>query len=310
LAPLCDDVALAQDPLDLVVVDRPAGDLAAMLREAGLDRRLQLDDPVPERLRDLLRHDARAEQVELAADERLGAVGARRLDVTEEVGVGQRVGERELGRDATLLVLLGRRDVRVPPRQRCCLVEGTEPLDGPLDDGFRFAHGVSERTRRAVLSIYDRSPWAPMRTVPPPQSSAPSPSASSRSATAARRRTTPTGTGCTSGSPRQARSSPATAWCGTSPTRCALPSTRSSRTPGSSSSTGAPASPAATRPTTRWRACSRRRCQASASCSGCSATSRSARPRCSHARPPAPTAERSSSRSPDRPKPLRSRGRS
>ena len=96
LTPLCDVVALAQDSLDLVVVDRPAGDLAAVLREAGLDRRLELDDPVPERLRDLLRHEAGVEQVELAANERLGPVGPGRRDVAEEVGVGERIGEREL----------------------------------------------------------------------------------------------------------------------------------------------------------------------------------------------------------------------
>ena len=128
-----------------------------MLREAGLDRRLELDDPVPERLRDLLRHEAGVEQVELAANERLGAVGPGRRDVAEEVGVGERIGERELGRDATLLVLLGRRDVRVPPGQRRCLVQGAQPLDGPLDDGFRFAHGArrvpDERRRETTIAL-------------------------------------------------------------------------------------------------------------------------------------------------------------
>ena len=147
-----------------------------MLREAGLDRRLELDDPVPERLRDLLRHEAGVEQVELAANERLGPVGPGRRDVAEEVGVGERIGERELGRDATLLVLLGRRDVRVPPGQRRCLVQGAQPLDGPLDDGFRFAHGArrvpDERRRETTIAL-----WAPMRIVPPPPSSARSPSA-------------------------------------------------------------------------------------------------------------------------------------
>ena len=80
----------------------------------------------------------------------LGAVRARFAHLAEELGVGERVGEGELGLDATSLVLLGRGDVGVPPRERRRVMERPQALDGPGDDVGRRAHGPSGylRSRR------------------------------------------------------------------------------------------------------------------------------------------------------------------
>ena len=45
-----------------------------MLREAGLDGSLELDDPMPQRLGNLVRHEALVEEVELTPDEAVPAV--------------------------------------------------------------------------------------------------------------------------------------------------------------------------------------------------------------------------------------------
>ena len=111
---LVDVVALAQDPPDLVVVDAAPVDLAAVLREAHLDRRLELDDPRAQLGRRLLRQEDVVEEVEPAAGRPVGAL-ARRLDRREPLAVGEEVRERRLELDAPLLVLLVRDDVEVPP---------------------------------------------------------------------------------------------------------------------------------------------------------------------------------------------------
>ena len=83
------------------------------------------------------------EQVELAAHGPVGAVRPRRAHLVEELGVGERVRERQLGRDPPLLVLLRRVDVGVPPGERGGVEEGLETVDGPLHDVARRAHGAS-----------------------------------------------------------------------------------------------------------------------------------------------------------------------
>ncbi len=141
LLPLRDVVARPQDPLDLVVVDGPATDDTAVLRESRLHGCLELDDAVPQRLGNLVRHEARVEQRQLSRDEAVRAVGVRAGDGAEELGVGHRVGQRELGLDASLLVLVGRGDVRVPPRLRGGKVERPEPCLRLRDDPSGLAHG-------------------------------------------------------------------------------------------------------------------------------------------------------------------------
>ena len=91
LTALGDVVARAQDPLDLVVVDRAASNLAAVLGEARLDGGLQLDDPMPERLGNLLWDETRVEEVELAANEPVCTGRPGGLDVAVEVAVRHRI---------------------------------------------------------------------------------------------------------------------------------------------------------------------------------------------------------------------------
>ena len=100
-------VALPQDPPDLVVVDPAAVDVAAMQREAHVDRRLELDDPRAQVGGYLLWQEGVPEEVEPAPDEPVG-LGARRLDRGEPVAVGEEVGQRGLELDAPALVLVGR----------------------------------------------------------------------------------------------------------------------------------------------------------------------------------------------------------
>ena len=113
-APLGDVVAVAQDLADLVVVDAPPVDVAAVLREAHLDRCLELDDPRAELGRRLLGEEDVVEQIEPATRRAFGSL-ARGLDRGEPLAVGEEVGERGLELDAPPLVLLVRDDVEVPP---------------------------------------------------------------------------------------------------------------------------------------------------------------------------------------------------
>ena len=152
LSALVDVVARAEDALDLVVVDRPAADLATVLREPRLDRRVELDDPVPERLGHLLGQEARVEEVELTANEPVRTVRPGLLDLAEEVGVRERVRERELCLDPATLVLLRCGRVGVPPRQCSGQVQRTEPVDGPGDDDARIGHRA-EGTRGARSTV-------------------------------------------------------------------------------------------------------------------------------------------------------------
>ena len=98
LTPLARVVALAQDPLDLVVVDLAARDHAAVSGETSLDRRTRA------------RRYGRAASPGAGAEAstRAGARGcgrtpvavraSRALDLGEELTIGERVGVRELGR--------------------------------------------------------------------------------------------------------------------------------------------------------------------------------------------------------------------
>ena len=135
LAPLGDVVALAQDPLDPVVVHLLAADDGAMPREARLDRGLELDDARAERVRDLARNHQGVQQVEAAGGSRVGAVGpaGRRRRGRRARGRRGRPSTRARPRPL-LLVLRGRLDVRVPPGEVARVVERPQPLDGRIDE--------------------------------------------------------------------------------------------------------------------------------------------------------------------------------
>ena len=106
-----------------------------MAREAQVDRRLQLDDPRPELVRDLMPEHEVAEEVEPTPD-----VAARRRSPVpsptrgEELAVGESVRPRELRALPPLRVLLGRLDLRVPPREVRRERERREPRFGILED--------------------------------------------------------------------------------------------------------------------------------------------------------------------------------
>ena len=160
LAPLRDVVALAENPADRVVVQLGAAHDSAMAREAGLDRRLERHDPVPERLGHLVRDEGVVQHVELPAGEALCAVGTGGRDRAVQLAVGQGVRQGELGFHALPFVLVCRSGVRIPPGARGGEVEGPDRLLGPCEQRLWVAHGAAG---------YLRSPaWERTRTGRPP----------------------------------------------------------------------------------------------------------------------------------------------
>ena len=102
---------------DRVVVDGLAGDGSAVARETRFDVALELDDPAAQVGVDLVRRVALLQDLDLTGHDRvepgLRTCGA---DRGERVGIGERVGERDVGGRAPLLGLGPRVDVGVPPR--------------------------------------------------------------------------------------------------------------------------------------------------------------------------------------------------
>ena len=79
--------------------------------------RPELDDFAPQVGFDLVRRKALYEQVELSGDQRIEAVlRPRGADLAERLRIGERVREGDLRFGATVLGLVARVDVRVPPR--------------------------------------------------------------------------------------------------------------------------------------------------------------------------------------------------
>ena len=91
--------------------------VAAVPGETRLDVALQLDDLAPQIGRDLVRREALHEHFELARDERIeSGLRLRGADLGERLGIGQCVGERDVGVGPAALGLVARVGVRVPPR--------------------------------------------------------------------------------------------------------------------------------------------------------------------------------------------------
>ncbi len=112
---------------DVVVVDLDPVDDAAMPGEPRLDVGLELHDLPPDVGVDLVRGEALLEELELAGDQGIEAgLGACGADVGERVGIGQRVGQRDLGLGPPALGLLPRVDVGFPPARVGCRLERSQ----------------------------------------------------------------------------------------------------------------------------------------------------------------------------------------
>ena len=110
-----------------------------MQGEAHLDRRLELDDARAQIGGYLLREKCVPQEVEPAPDRPVG-LGAGRLDRGEPVAVGEEVGQRGLELDAPALVLVGRRDVELPPGVGDSGGERSELALDLVCDGGRVRH--------------------------------------------------------------------------------------------------------------------------------------------------------------------------
>ncbi len=149
-------VASAEDPLDLGVLDLDSADTPAVAREAQVDRRLELDDPRAQIVRQLMPEHEVAQEIESSAGLTVRSGSSRRLDCREELTVGQCIRPRELGARSSVGVLLGRGDLRLPPREVRRERERSEPGLGLVEDRERVPH------RGAILPVLIASlllPW-------------------------------------------------------------------------------------------------------------------------------------------------------
>jgi len=129
-------VARTQHLEDLVVVDRNAVDLAAVPGETRFDVALQLHDLAPEIGRDLVRSKALHEHVELTRDERVeSGLRLRGAHRGERLGIGQCVGQRDVGVGPAALRLVACVGVGVPPRGIGRGLEGFQSRAARRDDG-------------------------------------------------------------------------------------------------------------------------------------------------------------------------------
>ncbi len=127
-------VTPAEDLLDLGVPHLAAADDAAMAREAQVDRRLELDDPLSQPVRHLMSQSRVVEEVEAPADVAARTLVARGLDRGELLAVGERVRPCELRAFPLRRVVLGRLHLRIPPRDVRVLEQRGEPCFRLLDD--------------------------------------------------------------------------------------------------------------------------------------------------------------------------------
>ena len=86
-------------------------DHTPVARVCAFDRRLELDDCLTQRVRDLVRQHHVPKQVQLAAHDGIAVVRSSPLDVREELRIGERVRVRELGLRAPPLIVLARIDL-------------------------------------------------------------------------------------------------------------------------------------------------------------------------------------------------------
>ena len=128
-APFLGVVAGAENLGDGVVVDPPTVDGAAEVVERGFDRGLELHDRASELGRHLLGDEGVVQQVEPAAQQRVGVAGergARGADRGERVRVGEERPAGQLGLGAPGVGCSRGPRVRLPPRLRQLHLEWPE----------------------------------------------------------------------------------------------------------------------------------------------------------------------------------------
>ena len=138
-------VARAEDLEDRVVVERFAVDRPTVPCEPRLDVALQLDCFAAEIGLDLVGHESLNQEIELTGDQRIAvALRLRGAQRCEDVGVGQRIGQCDIGGVALRLGLVAGVDVRVPP----CRVRGRfERFEGRRARGDDVVRGHLNQVR-------------------------------------------------------------------------------------------------------------------------------------------------------------------
>ena len=151
-------VGVAQDVRDGVVVDLGAVEHGSVRVERRVDRRLEAHDPLAELLGHLLGQHAVAQDAELTVHV-VGMAVADLVECGEDLGVGERATQGEVGRDALGLVRLGDVGARSPP--------------GPFaarSSGASRAVIVSRSARgSAIRAVYERRIGSPRPPAPHPR---------------------------------------------------------------------------------------------------------------------------------------------
>ena len=145
-------VAPAEDALDLGVSDLDAAHDPAMAREAQIDRGLELHNARAQVVGYLVPEHEVAQKIELAARLAVRSRLACRLERAKELAVGERIRPRDLRTGATVRVLLGRGDLRIPPREVRREQERGELRLRRVEDRERVAHHAAATMSRSATS--------------------------------------------------------------------------------------------------------------------------------------------------------------
>ena len=103
----------------------------------------------------MLEHEV-VQKIESSAGLAVRSGGTRRDDRCEEVAIGQCIRPRELGTRSSVGVLLGRRHLRLPPREIRREREWSEPGLGLVEDRERVPHSGRDPTRAHRVSASPR----------------------------------------------------------------------------------------------------------------------------------------------------------
>ena len=140
--------------LDLRVVDLGAADDPAVAREAHVDGRLELDDPLPQLRGDLLGEHEVAQELELALPPSPAAPSRARSTAAKSSASASASDHASSARVRRLLVLVGRRDLRLPPGEVARDGERREPDLRLLEECAHRGRSYP-RHARAITTVRD-----------------------------------------------------------------------------------------------------------------------------------------------------------